>query len=60
MFNGSFGIYVGILAIVISFFSKNDKSTDAIFIKKYNKQVLIGSGIAMMIFGTIDFLRKGV
>jgi hypothetical protein len=60
MYNGFFEVFIGMLGIFVSFFRKNDRADGAVFLKKYNKQILLFSGIAMVIFGTIEFLRKGV
>jgi len=59
MYNGFFEIFIGFIGIFVSFFRENDKADGAIFLKKYNKQVLLLTGIALVIFGTVEFLRKG-
>jgi len=54
---GVFEISIGVLGITTSFFVKNDKSKESNFIKKYHRQVLLITGIAMLYFG-ISVLTK--
>ncbi|WP_136060208.1 hypothetical protein [Pontiella sulfatireligans] len=48
---------VGVFAIALSFLRKNDRSNGSSFIRKYNKQLLLLFGIAMLIHGTHAFIK---
>jgi hypothetical protein len=58
MYNGFLEIFIGILAIILSFFRKNNKGEGAGFIRKYNKQILIIGGLLMLAFGTMKFIKS--
>ena len=56
-YDGFYEVCVGFLSLGVSFFRKNNKSEQASFIRRYNKQILVVFGIVMLVVGSVKFLR---
>ena len=56
-YEGFYEVCVGFLALGVSIFRKNNKSEDAPFYRRYNKQLLAVFGVVMLVVGSLRFLR---
>jgi len=56
-YDGFYEVFVGFLSLGVSIFRKNNKSEDASFFRRYNKQLLVVFGAVMLVVGSVKFLR---